>query len=376
MGNVKIKALHTPGHTLESCCYLLYDENGEESILFSGDTLFLGDVGRPDLAQQAAKMNREELAGLLYDSLRSKIAPLRDHVIIYPGHGAGSACGKNLSTDKYDTLGHQRKVNYALRVGLDKTNFIKEVTEGLTTPPQYFPTDVQLNKQGYRSIADIVKTGTTPLDPLTFAKTAEQSQVYIVDTRPTDEFASGFVPGSICISLDGDFAPWAGSIIKDNTKPILLICAIGKETEAVIRLSRVGYDNTIGYLSGGIEAWKASGKVVDTIQCITSEELADKLEEEPVAVLLDVRRKGEYDSQHVIGAENLPLNNVDEVVARLDKDTTYYVYCAAGYRSMIFISYLKAHGFNSLINVTGGFKAIKENGRLFISQYSDVSSML
>jgi hydroxyacylglutathione hydrolase len=376
LGDISIKVLHTPGHTLESCCYLLYDESGRESMLFSGDTLFLGDVGRPDLAQKATNMNQEELAGLLYESLNTKIVPLPDHVIVYPGHGAGSACGKNLSIERYDVLGHQKKVNYALRSGLSKSDFVKEVTEGLTGPPQYFPVDVRLNKQGYKSITDIIRVGSTPLDVAAFALAAELQGAYIIDTRSTDDFASGFIPGSISISLDGDFAPWAGTVIKDSTKPILLICIPGKEEEAVIRLARVGYDNTIGYLPGGIEAWKASGKEVDTIQCISPEELADRLEEMPVAVLLDVRKKSEYDAEHVIGAENVPLNYIDEEIGRLDKDTTYYVYCAAGYRSMIFCSYLKAYGFSKLINIKGGFKDIKVNGRLFLSQYAAPASML
>jgi glyoxylase-like metal-dependent hydrolase (beta-lactamase superfamily II)/rhodanese-related sulfurtransferase len=375
IGKRSIKVLHTPGHTMESCCYLLTNENGEDVILFSGDTLFLGDVGRPDLAQNA-DITQEELAGLLYESIQDKILTLPDHIIIYPAHGAGSACGKNMSTDRFDTLGHQKKVNYALRKGITKREFIKEVTAGLTKPPQYFPLNVAINRGKTKSIDDIVKTGTTPLSVRDFTVTAMEGSKMILDARTPEEFAKGFIPGSINIGIDGDFAPWAGTLITDIKQEILIVCEEGSEKEVVIRLARVGYDNTIGYLQGGMTAWIAAGKPIDTVQSITAEELSDLFEEKQVATLLDVRKKSEFDSEHVIGAENVPLNYINEQISKLDTDTTYYVYCAGGYRSMIFISILNARGFKKLVNIKGGFKAIKENGRLFISRYQEPLTML
>ena len=368
IGNTTIKVLHTPGHTLESCCYLLCDEKGKEKMLFSGDTVFLGDVGRPDLAQKAARMTQEELAGLLYDSIQNKIMPLPDDIIIYPAHGAGSACGKNMSSDRYDILGHQKTVNYALREGLTKKDFIKEVTAGLTKPPQYFPLNVTMNKQGAENIEDIIKRGTRSLDPAEFEALVLESSALILDTRPANEFANGFIPGSINIGIDGDFAPWAGILITDIKQPILIVCDEGMEKEVVIRLARVGYDHSLGYLKNGIGAWRLAGKKIDTIISIEPEELADRLEEKPVAILLDVRRQNEYDIEHVTGAENVPLDYINDYTEMLDRDTTYYVYCAAGYRSMIFISILKARGYHKLVDINGGFKAIKQNGRLFLSR--------
>ncbi len=375
IGNRSIKVLYTPGHTLESCCYLLRNEKGEDAVLFSGDTLFLGDVGRPDLARNA-DITQEELAGLLYESIQDKILTLPDHVIIYPAHGAGSACGKNMSTDRFDTLGHQKIVNYALRKGITKREFIKEVTTGLTKPPQYFPLNVAINKGVSKGIDEIIATGTTPLSIGDFIAQAMEGSKMILDTRPAQEFAKGFIPGSINIGIDGDFAPWAGALITDINQQILIVCDEGKEKEVVVRLARVGYDNSIGYLKGGIARWIAAGKPIDTVRSINAEELADMLEEQPVSTLLDVRRQSEFDTEHVIGAENVPLNYINEHVARLDPDNTYYIYCAAGYRSMIFISILKARGFNNVVDVKGGFKAIKENGRLFISRYQAPVTML
>lgn len=375
IGDRSVKVLHTPGHTMESCCYLLRNEKGDDTVLFSGDTLFLGDVGRPDLAQNA-DTTQEELAGLLYDSIQNKILPLSDHVVIYPAHGAGSACGKNMSTDRFDTLGHQRLVNYALREGLTKSDFIKEVTTGLTKPPQYFPLNVAINKGVSKGIDEVIAVGTTPLKIDNFIAEALEGSRMILDARSPQEFAKGFIPGSINIGIEGDFAPWAGALISDVQQPILIICEEGKEKEVVIRLARVGYDNSIGHLEGGMATWIAAGKPIDTVQSITAEELADMLEEQPVSTLLDVRRKSEFDTEHVIGAENVPLNYINEYLSKLDPDNTYYIYCAAGYRSMIFISILKARGFKNVVDVKGGFKAIKENGRLFISKYREPITML
>lgn len=375
VGKHSIKVLHTPGHTMESCCYLLTNENGEDVILFSGDTLFLGDVGRPDLAQND-DMTKEELAGLLYESIRDKILTLPDHIVIYPAHGAGSACGKNMSTDRFDTLGHQRQVNYALRKGITKSEFMTEVTTGLTKPPQYFPGNVAINKGENKSIDDIIETGTTPLTVDDFIAQIMDGSKMILDTRPAQAFAEAFIPGSINIGIDGDFAPWAGALITDIKQQILIVCETGKEKEVVIRLARVGYDNSIGYLDGGIAAWIAAGKPIDTVKSIAAEELADMLEDQPVSTLLDVRRQSEFDSEHVIGAENTPLNYINDHISTLDPDNTYYIYCAAGYRSMIFASILKARGFKNVVDVQGGFKAIKDNGRLFISRYHDPTTML
>ncbi|MBL7719708.1 MAG: MBL fold metallo-hydrolase [Flavipsychrobacter sp.] len=374
LGNVTIKVLHTPGHTMESCCYLLYNEKGEEAMLFTGDTLFLGDVGRPDLAQKAG-LSQEELGGMLYDSLRNKILPLPDHVVIYPAHGAGSACGKNMSTEKYDTLGHQKQVNYALDPRLTKEEFIKEVTTGLTKPPQYFPHNVAINKKGYRSLDEIIRAA-KPLTAEQFAAVTKAEETLILDTRPAPQFVKGHIPGSVNIGLDGDFAPWVGALVNDIEQAIAIVCEEGKEQEVVIRLTRVGYDNAIGYLEGGYSAWAEAGYPADTISCIDAEKLADLLEEKPVATLLDVRRKSEYDSEHVIGAENLPLNYINDRMDELDTDVTYFVYCAAGYRSVIFISILQARGLRNLVNINGGFNAIKRNGRLFLSKYQQPTTML
>ena len=376
VGNASFKILHTPGHTMESCCYLLSDETGKDIALFSGDTLFLGDVGRPDLAQKAANMTMEELAGLLYDSLRNKIMPLDNSIIVYPAHGAGSACGKNMSSATQDTLGHQKETNYALRAGMTREEFIKEVTEGLVKPPQYFPFNVMLNKTGYGSINDIVAKGTTPLSAAAFEAAAEETSALILDTRSENEFVKAFIPGAINIGLDGSFAPWAGALIPDISQPILIVADKGREEETVTRLSRVGYDNSLGYLEGGVEAWKAAGKETDTISSVTADELADMMEHNPGILLLDVRKKTEYDSEHIVGAENMPLDTINTDMGHLDKEATYYIHCAAGYRSVIYISILKARGFRNLVNVKSGFKALKESGRFTLTQYQKPVSML
>lgn len=376
LGDISFKVLHTPGHTMESCCYLMKDESGNDVALFSGDTLFLGDVGRPDLAQKAANMTQEELAGLLYTSLRTKIMPLGNDIIVYPAHGAGSACGKNMSKDTQDTLGHQKETNYALRADMTREEFIKEVTTGLVAPPQYFPFNVMMNKTGYLGIDEVMKKGLQPLSVEAFEAAVAEAGALILDTRNEANFVKDFIPGSINIGLDGSFAPWAGALITDMNQPIVFIAHKGREKEVVTRLARVGYDNTIGYLDGGIEEWQLAGKRLNTITSVTADELADTLEQQPTIMLLDVRKKSEYDSEHIIGAENLPLDNINSEMARLDKDTTYYVHCAAGYRSVIFISILMARGYKHLINVKSGFKALKDCGRFNITHFEAPVTML
>jgi glyoxylase-like metal-dependent hydrolase (beta-lactamase superfamily II)/rhodanese-related sulfurtransferase len=368
VGNVTFKVLHTPGHTMESACYLLKDEKGKDVALFSGDTLFIGDVGRPDLAQKAANMTQEELAGTLFQSLRNKIMPLADDIIVYPAHGAGSACGKNMSKETSDTLGHQKETNYALRPNMTKEEFIKEVTEGLATPPAYFPLNVMLNKQGYESINEVMKRGKHELSPEAFETAANETGALILDTRDPQVFAKGFIPNSINIGIDGNFAPWVGALIPDIKQQLLLVTDEGREEEVITRLARVGYDYTIGYLDGGFEAWKKAGKEYDTIASISTEEFAEAIQEDKVKVL-DVRKPGEYQSEHVENAINMPLDNINDHLSELDKDETYYVHCAGGYRSMIFSSILKARGFDNLVDVKGGFKAIKENGEIPVTDY-------
>jgi hydroxyacylglutathione hydrolase len=368
LGRITFKVLHTPGHTMESTCYLLKDENGKETALFSGDTLFIGDVGRPDLAQKAAHMTKEELAGTLYDSLRNKIMPLPDDIIVYPAHGAGSACGKNMSKETTDTLGHQKQTNYALRADMLKEEFIKEVTEGLAAPPGYFPLNVMLNKQGYESISDVMKRGKHELSPDAFEAAANETGALVLDTRDPQAFAKAFIPNSINIGIDGSFAPWAGALIPDINQEILLVVDKGREEEVITRLARVGYDHTIGFLNGGIDAWKAAGKETDRIESISADELAERMKKEK-STILDVRKPGEYESEHIENAVNLPLDNVNESFSGLNKDETYYVHCAGGYRSMIFSSILKARGFDHVIDIKGGFNSIKENKNIPVTNY-------
>lgn len=366
VGKIKLKVLHTPGHTMESTCYLLIDENGKEQALFSGDTLFIGDVGRPDLAQKVASdLTQDKLAGHLYDSLRNKIMPLPDHIIVYPAHGAGSACGKNMSKETSDTLGHQKAVNYALQ-DMTKEEFIKEVTNGLTTPPAYFPLNVMMNKQGYDSIDDVLARGQHALDPDAFEEAANETGALILDTRDPQIFAQGFVPNSIFIGIDGSFAPWVGAMIPDIRQQILIVADVGREEEVITRLARVGYDYTIGYLKGGYEAWKAAGKEIDRIVSISPEELAENLVKENAQVV-DVRKESEYQSGHLPDAILAPLDFVNDSMNLIDKDKKYYVHCAAGYRSMIFNSILRARGYDNLVDIKGGFKAIKESGKFELS---------
>ncbi|HNR17846.1 MAG TPA: MBL fold metallo-hydrolase [Chitinophagaceae bacterium] len=376
VGNVTLKVLHTPGHTMESTCYLLKDENGKEAGLFSGDTLFIGDVGRPDLAQKvASELTQDKLAGYLFDSLRNKIMPLADDIIVYPAHGAGSACGKNMSKETTDTLGHQKETNYALRANMTKEEFIKEVTTGLVAPPAYFPLNVMMNIQGYESIDKVLERGQHALSPDAFEAAANETSALILDTRDPQTFAKGFVPNSINIGIDGQFAPWVGAMIPDIKQEILLVTDEGREDEVITRLARVGYDFTIGYLKGGFNAWKNAGKEVDQIASVDAADLADIMTKEKVNIL-DVRKKSEYLSEHIIDAENAPLDFVNESMAQIDKNKTYYVHCAGGYRSMIFNSILRARGYDNLIDVKSGFKALKENGKFKTSDYVCPSTLL
>jgi glyoxylase-like metal-dependent hydrolase (beta-lactamase superfamily II)/rhodanese-related sulfurtransferase len=375
VGKASIEVLHTPGHTLESACFVLRDEKGKASALFSGDTLFIGDVGRPDLAQKAAKMTQDELAGLLYDSIRNKIMPLPDDIVVYPGHGAGSACGKNMSSSTTDTLGHQKASNYALRAGLDKDTFIKEVTTGLTKPPGYFPLNAMLNKQGYESMDTILARGRRALSPAAFEAAANETGALILDTRDAGSFAAGFIPNSINIGIDGSFAPWIGALIPDIKQPVLIVADQGREEEVITRMARVGYDGTLGYLKGGFAAWKNDGREIDHVPEISVEELAALKNKQPVNIL-DVRRQSEFDSEHVIDAENVPLDYINDNMAEVDKEKTYYVHCAGGYRSMIFNSILRARGYEHLVDIKGGFKAMKESGLFNISDYICPTTLL
>lgn len=358
VGDYTIKVLHTPGHTRESTTYLLIDENGKEHGLITGDTLFIGDVGRPDLAQHViADLTQEKLAGWLYDSLRNKIMPLSDDLIVYPNHGAGSACGKKMSKETTDTLGHQKQVNYALNPELTKEQFVEQLLTGLTTPPVYFPQNVLMNIKGYESLDTIMDRGNRPLSPAEFEVVAEETDALVLDTRSSDEFAKGFVPGSINIGLKGSFAQWVGEMIPDVKQPILLITDEGVEEEAITRLSRVGYDNTLGYLKGSYKAWEAAGKPVETVQRIDAETFAvyQAKDDQPV---FDIRKKSEYDSEHVVGAINIPLNQINEHLAAFPKDKPFMLYCGSGYRTMIAASILKQRGWDNFVDVSGGFAEI------------------
>jgi len=376
VGDVTLKVLHTPGHTMESTCYLLRDENGKDVGLFSGDTLFIGDVGRPDLAQKlVTDLTQDKLAGYLFDSLRNQIMPLADDIIVYPAHGAGSACGKNMSKETTDTLGHQKETNYALRPDMTKEEFIKEVTTGLVAPPAYFPLNVMMNIQGYDSIDKVLERGQHALSPDAFEVAANETGALVLDTRDPQTFAKGFVPNSINIGIDGQFAPWVGAMIPDIKQEILLVTDEGREEEVITRLARVGYDFTIGYLKGGFNAWKEAGKETDSIESINAAELAGIMEKNEVNIL-DVRKKSEYQSEHLLKAENAPLDFINDSMAQLDKNKTYYVHCAGGYRSMIFNSILRARGYENLIDVKGGFKSLKESNLFTISDYVCPSTLL
>ena len=359
LGKIKIKVLHTPGHTPESSSFLLKDEAGREHALFSGDTLFIGDVGRPDLAIKS-DLTCEDLAGFLFDSLRSKIMTLPDDVIVYPAHGAGSACGKNMSSETFDTLGNQKKTNYALREDMTRDEFIKEVTEDLLPPPQYFAKNAALNKFGYESIDTVMKRGVVPLDVKEFDDIVNQTGALVLDTRDRETFKEGFVPNSIFIGLGGLFASWVGTLIPDIKQPIVLITDEGKEEETVLRLARVGYDNTLGYLEGGFVAWKNAGKETETIASISAETLADQINGGNHTLVLDVRKPVEYQSEHIENSVNIPLNYLNDYMDQLTKDHSYFIYCQSGYRSMIMASILKARGFEQVTDVSKGFEALQQ----------------
>jgi len=371
IGNVKIKVLHTPGHTMESSTFLLIDEEGKDHAIFTGDTLFLGDVGRPDLAVKT-DLTREDLAAHLFDSLRNKIMPLVDDVIVYPGHGQGSACGKNMSAETIDTLGNQKLFNYALRPEMTKEEFVHEVTKDLVAPPQYFPKNAVMNKMGYDSIDEVLGRGVLGLDASEFKQTVEKNQALIIDTRHQNDFAKAHIPGSWFIGIDDNFAPWVGALVNDLETPIVFIAEEGKEEEVVIRLSRVGYDYALGFLKGGIDAWIAA-RATESINEVDAEFL--KLNFNAKLDILDARKSSEFESQHVDGAVNFPLDFINDSLKEIDKDKPWYIHCAGGYRSMIMCSILKANGFNRITNMKGGFKAIKESS-IPLSTYKEQVTML
>ncbi|CAI9684713.1 MBL fold metallo-hydrolase [Elizabethkingia anophelis] len=356
IGDIKIKVLHTPGHTMESSCYLLIDEKGKETALFSGDTLFLGDVGRPDLAQKGKDLTQEDLAGMLYDSLMNKIIPLSDEITVYPAHGAGSACGKNMQKETVDTLGNQKKTNYALNQP-DKASFIKEVTEGLTPPPGYFAMNVAMNKKGYESFDQVLEHGLKPLSAEAFEAMADETGALILDTRPAAEFHKGFIPQSVNIGVKGDFAPWVGAMIVDVKQPLLLVTDEGSEEEVITRLSRVGFDNVVGYLKGGLSAWQSAGKETDSVERITPEEFAQRYTED--AKIIDVRKEGEYAAEHIAEAYSRPLAYINTWIKDIDPKEHFFLHCAGGYRSMIAASILQARGYRNFTEVEGGFGKIK-----------------
>ncbi len=372
LGDVQIKVLHTPGHTMESSTFLLIDEAGKDHSIFTGDTLFLGDVGRPDLAVKT-DLSREDLAAHLFNSLRNKIMPLADEVIVYPGHGQGSACGKNMSSETVDTLGNQKKFNYALRADMTKEEFVKEVTSDLVAPPQYFPKNAVMNKMGYDSIDEILAHGVIGLDVKEFKQSIDKNRAIILDTRPKEQFAEGFIPGSTFIGIDDTFAPWVGALITDLKTPIVFLAEPGKEEEVVIRLSRVGYDNALGFLQGGIEAWKQANEPIQTVEEVSAEQFVEIFENG--ANLLDVRKESEFESQHIIGATSFPLDFINEKINTLDKESKWFVHCAGGYRSMIATSILMANGYKNIVNIQGGFKALKET-TLPMTEFHEQITML
>jgi glyoxylase-like metal-dependent hydrolase (beta-lactamase superfamily II)/rhodanese-related sulfurtransferase len=367
IGAISLTVLHTPGHTMESTTYLLRDEKNKDIAIFSGDTLFLGDVGRPDLAQKAADLTQEDLAGILYESLRKKIMPLADDVLVYPAHGAGSACGKNLSKETVGTLGEQKKTNYALRADITKDEFVKEVTNGLLPPPQYFPLNVKMNKEGYEDIKTVLESGTQPLSVEAFEVAANETGAIVLDVRHQDVFVKGHIPQSVFIGIDGGFAPWVGALLGNVAQPILLVTPKGREEETVTRLARVGFDNTLGYLEGGIDAWKKEGKLVDTIEGIEPETLKKQMEDNELEIF-DVRKPNEFLSEHVPMAQNTPLDFINDHMSEFPQKNAFYLHCAGGYRSVIAASILKSRGIHNLIDIKGGFAKIKESG-IKVSDY-------
>lgn len=359
VGSYTVKAIHTPGHTMESTCYLLINEAGDMHGIITGDTLFIGDVGRPDLAQElAGELTQERLASYLYDSLREKLMVLPDDIIVYPSHGAGSACGKNMSKETTDTLGNQKKTNYALRADMTREEFITELLDGLGAPPAYFPQNVMLNINGYNSLKSVIEKSNKPLAAAEFKAVAGNAGALILDVRHENDFVKEHIPGSIFIGLNGNFAPWVGALIRDVNQPLLLVTPEGKETEAITRLSRVGFDNTLGYLQGGMEAWKAAGFETDSVHSVSPEVFASSLAEKDT-IVVDSRKPGEFNSGHVINAVNIPLDFVNEQLNEVPKDQDFYIHCAGGYRSVIMSSILKARGYHNMINVEKGFGGIK-----------------
>jgi hydroxyacylglutathione hydrolase len=359
VGNYSITAIHTPGHTLESTCYLLTDENGKNHGIITGDTLFIGDVGRPDLAQKLVEeLTQEKLASYLYDSLRNKIMVLEDDLIVYPNHGAGSACGKNMSKETTDTLGHQKMVNYALRANMSKEEFIAELLDGLTAPPAYFPKNVMMNITGYESLDTVMSRGMNPLNPSEFETVANETDVLMLDTRDAELFSKGFIPNSINIGIAGGFAPWVGALIPDIKQNILVIADEGKEEEVITRLARVGYDHCIGFLKGGFEAWKNEGKEIDTITRIDATDLKQEINDN--AIIIDVRNHGEFNAEHLEVAKHVPLAELNQHLAEIPKDKNFVIHCAGGYRSMIAASILKSRGWDKFKEVRGGFAAISK----------------
>jgi rhodanese-related sulfurtransferase len=357
-GKCRIRVLHTPGHTMESTCYLLVDENGDDHSLFSGDTLFIGDVGRPDLAQKSASMTQEQLAATLYQSLRTKVMSLADEVIVYPAHGAGSACGKNMSKETVSTIGEQKRLNYALRADMTEAEFVTEVTDGLLPPPSYFGANVRMNKTGYDGIDEVMQRGMNALSVSAFEVAVNETDAIILDTRNPQLFSEGHIPNSISIGIDGQFAPWVGAMITDIKQKIALVTEAGREEETVKRLARVGYDHVIGFLEGGFEVWKASGKEVDTVDRITPAQFAETFSKD--IHVIDVRKPGEFSGEHVDGAVNIPLDFINDSMAEFPKETPFTIHCAGGYRSMIAASILKSRGYHNFLEVAGGYSAISK----------------
>ncbi|MEM0941663.1 MAG: rhodanese-like domain-containing protein [Bacteroidota bacterium] len=372
LGKIKIKVLHTPGHTLESVVFLLIDENDKPHAIFSGDTLFIGDVGRPDLAQKGT-LTQEDLAGYLYDSLRNKIMTLADEVMVYPAHGAGSACGKNMSEETTDLLGNQKKTNYALRADMTKEEFIKEVTVGLLPPPQYFARNVAINKSGAKGLDEILEKGNVALDAEMLEAITNYEGALILDTRKPRDFALCHIPNAIYIGLDGSFAPWVGALIPDLQQPIVFIVERGREEEVVTRLSRVGYDNTLGFLDGGLEVWKKAGKEIDKVTSISAKAFAEAYRSGNLNIL-DVRKPFEFEAEHIENARNFPLDFISENMEDVTKDKPYHVHCAGGYRSVVAASILKSRGYHNLVNIEGGFEAVK-NTAIPRTAYSTTQSL-
>ncbi|EMY3584430.1 MBL fold metallo-hydrolase [Flavobacterium psychrophilum] len=357
IGNIKIKVLHTPGHTMESSCFLLIDENGKDKAVFSGDTLFIGDVGRPDLTQKAASMTQDELAGILFDSLRTKIMTLADDVIVYPAHGAGSACGKNMSKETVSTIGEQKKSNYALRANMTKAEFIAEVTDGLLPPPSYFGMNVAMNKSGIPSFENVLHAGMKALSVTEFEAIAEETTALILDTRSNSDFAKGHIPQSINIGIAGDFAPWVGALIANVNQPIIIVSDIGKEEETITRLSRVGFDTILGHLQGGFQSWKNTGKEIDTVNRITAAEFENKVKIGE-SKIIDIRKETEYSAAHIEEAFCKPLANINDWIKDINPKEHFFMHCAGGYRSMIAASILQARGYRNFTEIEGGYNAI------------------